>query len=306
MKTLFSPTEDFVKGERSVLDADAAAGSNVSLTLESNDGMARYAFVAVGIEGTENCELEQINSAPTGNVAIQVATLKHAHLKGEPVVVFRYDKRKFYGSLTATGTYAELTTDGSPKLIEVDDPQGTLLEYTGLDGYIYFKSTYYNSQSLEETTIDDSEAVLADETKRYCSIYAIRKQAGLSKNPFITDGDIETYRKRAENEVNSIIAARYSLPLSEIPAIIENACTLLAAGYIDYKEFGKDGEGVKWLGEARGLLNSIKKGTQLLLDLDGTQLAASAVGHGQLKGFPDDSIEEGAADDRKFTISQQF
>jgi phage gp36-like protein len=306
MKTLLSPTEDFVKSEQSVLNADASAGSNVSLTLESNDGMARYAFVAIGNEGAENCELEQINVAPTGNAVVQVATLKHAHLKGEPVVVFRYDKRKFYGCTTATGTYAELTTDGSPKLIEVDDPQGTLLEYTGLEGYIYFKSTYYNSQSLEETTIDDSEAVLADETKRYCSIYAIRKQAGLSKNPFITDGDIETYRKRAENEVNSILAAKYVLPLAEVPAIIENACTLLAAGYIDYKEFGKDGEGVKWLGEGRGILNSIKKGTQLLIGIDGAALSFSSTNSQQLRGFPDDSIGDGDSDARQFRIDQQF
>lgn len=301
MKSLYTPSESFIKGERSALAADVTAGSNVSLTLESNDGMARYAYVAVGREGTEKCELEQINAVITGNTVVQVATLKHNHLKGEPVVVFRYNKRKFYGSTTEDGTYAELTTDGSPVAIQVDDPDGTLLEYTGLEGYTWFKSTYYNSQTVEETAIADSEAVLADETKRYCSVFAIRKQAGLTQNPFISDGDVEVYRKRAENEVNSILAARYALPLAEVPAIIENACALLAAGYIDYKEFGGEGQGVKWLGEARGILNSIKKGTQILLGADNVALASGSSHAAQLSGYPDDTTEEST-----FTIGQRF
>jgi hypothetical protein len=78
---------------------------------------------------------------------------------------------------------------------------------------------------------------------------------------------------RAENEINSVLFSKYVLPLSTVPAIIENCCTLLAAGYMDYQEFGSEGEGVKWLGEARGILNSIKKGVQVLLDEDGNELA---------------------------------
>lgn len=117
MKSLFAPTEPFIKTERSELAADASAGSNVTITLINNDGFAEDSFVAIGYEGNELCELEQINEAVVGGTAIRVATLKFNHKKGEPITVYRYDKRKFYGATLAGGSYAELTADGSPVAI---------------------------------------------------------------------------------------------------------------------------------------------------------------------------------------------
>lgn len=306
MKSLIAPTEDFIKVERTVLDADASAGSDVTLTLKSNNSLAQNDFIVIGREGAEIAELEQINLAVSGNTQVRVATLKYAHKKGEPVTKYRYNQRKFYGATTKTGTYSELTSDGSPKDIQVDDPQGTLLEYTGLDGFLFFKATYYNSQTGEETAEADSIATEADESKRYCSLYDIRKQAGLTANPFITDGIIETYRKRAENEVDSAIFHRYALPLEEIPAIIENATTLLAAGYLDYQEFGREGEGVKWLGEARGILKSIKEGKQRLLASDRTELTVKGDST-RLMGWPDNTTGEDDPDsDVKFKMSDKY
>src|SRR5690606_9306424 len=108
--------------------------------------------------------LQQINAAVSPGANVQVATLKFAHKAGEPVVVYRYNKRKFYGSLTKTGTFTELTDDGSPVDMQVDDPQGTRIEYTGLEGYLYFKATYYNSETADETDVADADPVLADES----------------------------------------------------------------------------------------------------------------------------------------------
>src|SRR5258706_10941330 len=111
---------------------------------------------------------------------------------------------------------------------------------------------------------------------------------------------METKRKQAENEINSAIMARYILPLAEVPALISRICELLAAGYIDYEEFGKDGEGVKWLGEARALLKAIQKGTQRLIGSDDTELAVNAKVN-RLSGYPDDT-----ADDPTFAIDDKF
>lgn len=304
MRTLLAPTEDFIKLETSRLAADATAGSNVTLSLENNDGIVEDDFIVIGYEGNELAELEQVNQAISGNTAVRVATLKFNHVKGEPVTKYRYNKRKFYGATSATGSYTELSADGSPKDIQVDDPQGTLLEYSG-STYTYFKSTYYNSETLTETSQEDSEAVLADESTRYASLYAIRKHAGLAGNPRYSEGRLEVKRKQAENEINSVLAAKYILPLDEVPPLIGQICELLAAGYIDFEEFGKEGEGVKWLGEARALLKSIAKGTQILIGADGIELPRrSSVG--RLDGFPDSSIEESTTEGRKFRISDRY
>lgn len=305
MQYLFAPTEEFIKQERTTLNADATAGTGVSLTLKSNDGFSENDFIVIGYEGSELAELQQINAAVSGNTTVQVATLKFNHSKDEPVTLYRYNKRKFYGATSATGTFYELTADGSPKDIQVDDPQGTSIEYTGVEGYTYFKATYYNSQDTTETDTADAEAVLADESKRYCTIYAIRKMAGLQGNPFYSDVRIETKRKQAENEINSAISARYSLPLSEVPPILGQICELLAAGYIDYEEFGADGEGKKWLGEARALLKALRNGTQLLIGEDGSELTRNSTS-GRLSGYPDGTIASGDVDARKFKIGDTY
>lgn len=300
MRTLLAPTEDEIKIERTTLAADATAGSNVTLTFESNDQMAENGFIVIGREGTEKAELEKINQAVSGASQARVATLLRDHKAGEPVTIYRYDKRKFYGSLTENGTYVELTDDGSPKAIQVDDPQGTLLEYTGDEGYLYFKATYYNSHTLEETSEDDSEAVEADESKRYASIHAIRSMAGFTENRFITDGRIEHKRQQAEDEINSNIITVYSLPLDSVPPILKYVCELLAAGYLHYEEFGNDGEGVKKLGEARGILNKIKKGEMKLI-LDGTELETGGTSNdARLSANPS------STSDRKFTKDMVF
>lgn len=304
MKTLAAPTEQFIKKEVTYLTADVTAGSDVSLAVENTDGFAQYSYVAIGYEGNELCELQQVNAAISGNTSMQVATVKFAHKKGEPITLYRYNQRKFYGATSETGTYTELTSDGSPVDIQVDDPQGTVLEYSG-STYTYFKSTYYNSQTSEETSTSDSEAVEGDETLRYSTLYAIRKHAGLLGNRFYSDIRLETKRKQAESEINSALYSRYTLPLAEVPALITQICELLAAGYIDFEEFGKDGEGVKWLGEARALLKAITSGKQMLIGADGTELARRE-STGRLSGFPIESTAGSDSGERIFTIDQDF
>jgi len=303
MKTLLAPTEDFIKIERTKLGADATAGSSVQLTLDNTDGFSANDYIVIGHEGSELAECQQISSVDS-DTTLTVATLKFNHNKDEPATKYRYNQRKFYGSTTKDGSYSELTSDGSPKDIQVDDPQGSRLEYTGSEGFVYFKSTYYNSQEDLETSIDDATATEADESKRYVSLYDIRKHAGLAGNQLYPDLRIEIKRKQAENEVNSYLLQNYKLPLSEIPPLIEQVTTSLAAGYIDFEEFGKDGEGVKWLGEARAILKQIRDGKQLLIKSDGTEMERQSDA-GRLAGFPDNADADGAGE-RIFDIDQTF
>lgn len=309
MRTLFAPTEDFIKLESTVLDADVSAGSGVTITVLNNDKFSQNEYIVIGYEGSEQAELTQISGAVTAGTSIQ-ATLVRNHKRGEPITKYRYNKRKLYGALTETGTYTELTAYGSPVIIQVDDPRGTFLEYTGNEGYLYFKATYFNSQDSTETDKADSDAVLGDQTGRYCSIYAIRLQAGLTNNPYITDGQIETYRRRAENEVDSYLISRYQLPLvnsvgtAEIPWMVENITTLLAAGYMDYQEFGADGQGVKWLGEARGLLKKVQNGEQSLMGVNRQGMTELDALSG-VQSYPD-AVDNTNGPTQVFTMGQRF
>jgi len=303
-KQFIASTEEFIKKERSSLANDCVLGTNVSLTVADNNVMTQNTFVVIGYEGAEETEIAKINASVTPGQTIVVDKLLFNHKKGTPITIYSYDKRKFYGCTSATGTFTELTAYGSPALIQVDDPQGTTFEYNGVEGYKYFKATYYNSATTTETDLADSDAVPGDQSTRYTTISNIRIQTNLTNNPYITDGMIDVYRTRAENEVKSIIMFRYELPLVEIPAIIENCATLLAAGYMDYKEFGRDGEGVKWLGEARGILNSIKKGTQRLIGQDEQELPTITTAN-TVQGYPD-GVDNRNGPIRMFTSKQRF
>ncbi len=303
MRNFIAPTEDFIKLERTKIATDVTAGSNVTIVLDNNDHFADDDFIVVGREGSEKAEICQINDAVVAGQNVRVATLLFNHKAGEDITKYRYDKRKFYGCATVDGSYVELTSDGSPALIQVDDPQGTTFEYAG-DTYSYFKATYYNSSDLTETDIADSTAVQSDQTSRYTTIYAIRVQAGLTQNPYINDGRIEEKRKQAENEINSILFRLYTLPLTEVPELIQRVCTLLAAGYIDFEEYGPDGQGVKWLGEARGILHSIRDGKQNLIGTDGTELARKTGTQG-INSFPD-SVDDNNGPRQYFKMGQRF
>jgi len=304
MRTLLAPTEDFIKLERTTLDADVSAGSSVTLVLKNNGGIAENTFIVIGREGSEKAELQKVNQLVVLGTDVRVATLLFAHKKGEPITVYRYDKRKFYGALTANGAYTELTGDGSPVAIQVDDPQGTLLEYSA-SSYTYFKATYYNSVSLLETDASDSQAVLADESARYTSLYAIRVQAGLTNNPYIDDGRIERKRMQAENEINSSLFRIYTLPLATIPPLVQRICELLAAGYIDFEEYGPDGQGVKWLGEARGILKSLRDGVQFLIATDGTEFTRNTSDGRGIVGYPDE-VDDHSGPAQFFKMGQKF
>lgn len=299
MRILTAPIESFIKSDSSLIAADVAAGSSKEVTVDNGGNFATNDYAILGVDGQETTEIAKITGV-TDNV-LTFGTLKLAHKASDPVVKVSFNQRKLYGCATETGTFVYIET----KDIEVDNPQGTQFEYTG-STYLYFKCTYYNSTTVTETAIADAVAVLGGESDRYAAIYDIKKQAGLVDNPYISEATIETKRKQAENEINSSIFARYTLPLSEIPAMIQRLCILLAAGYIDYEEYGIEGEGKKWLGEARAILKAIRGGTQRLIKTDSTELEVKSSTQNRVTGYPDDTISEGDSDDRMFKIDDKF
>lgn len=302
MKVLTAPTEEFIKRAKTQVTTDATAGSEVAISVINSEEFAVDDYVVVGIEGSEGAEMCQVTEVTAGT--IKVATLALNHKRDEPVTKYRYNQRKFYGATSATESFTELVGSGSPVTIKVTDSQGATLEYVGNEGYTYFKATYYNSTTTDETAIGDSTAVQANETARYTSIYAIRKHAGILGNPYYSDERVEAKRAQAENEINSWIYNKYVLPLAEVPALISYICETLAAGFVDYEEFGSDGNGVKWLGEARGILKSIQNETQKLIGVDGTELASKDTAS-TVQSYPND-IDSGNGQGQKFSMNQVF
>jgi phage gp36-like protein len=262
MRTLIAATEDSIIIARTKLDATALKGSDVVLTLLNTEGVTDGCAACIGLRGSETAELRRL--AVSSSVK---ADLTMDHVKGEWLEVMRYDSRRFYGSATETGTYSLIATVP----IDVDDPQGTRYEYTGT--LAWFKATYYDSSTGDETPVADAEAIQGDQSARYCAIDKIRSRAGMARNNYVQDDRFASARTRAESEIDSTLAGVYVLPLTSTPAIITEICELLASGTVMSDEFG-EGEGAdgpKKQAQARSMLKDIREG-KLKLIADGAEL----------------------------------
>ena len=274
MRRLSAPIEpEIVEDSRTALTAEVSAGAAPTITVADNTGFVDDDIVMVGRRGQEGAELTTATATPAAGTSLALAALTKAHKIGTPVVRMRYDKRRFYGCTTESGSYTELTAYGSPAPIVVDDPQGTVIEYDGNEGYEWFKATYLNTVTNEETDIDDATAVSGTSTGRYATLLAIRRKAKIEDNPYIDDDRLEGARQYAESTINSSVLSQYSLPLASVPGIITETCRLLAAGSILWEEYGKDGEGKSMLDKAEATLKDIREGKLKLIDSDGAEMA---------------------------------
>jgi hypothetical protein len=272
MITLFAPTEDQVLTEKTDFSADEAIGQTV-LSVDNNQGFIADDYIILGRLSQETSELAQVYSVSSDlkSITIKIAT-RHSHFKGDPITKILYNQRKFYRSTSKTGTFSHLSTEGSPVDIEVDKPDGTIFEDTTGSSTSWYKSTYFNTESGKETSIDDAIPIQAGESNHYTSLYKIKLEAGLEENYYVPIDIVDDYRNEAENQAESSVVGIYSVPFSSAPKIFEQIVRILAAGLLLTKEYGLEADinisktGERKIQRAESLLQKIKDGVILLVD----------------------------------------
>lgn len=282
MQILIAQTEDFIFTERTNFSADEAVGQTV-LSCDNCQGFAADDYVCLGTVGDELAEIGQVSSVSADLKTITLTTaIKHAHKKRELIQLVLFNQRKFYRSTTETGTFSHLSGEGSPKTLEVDRPDGTLLEDTSGTSTSWYKATYNNTTTGVETSLTDAIAIKASEANHYTSINKIKTEAGMEENYYIPIEMVNDYRLEAENQAESTVAGVYSLPFSSIPPIFEQIVRLLAAGLLLSKEFGveMDAEinktGKSKIARAERQLSKIVDGSMLLIGEDGSILTKAS------------------------------
>lgn len=306
MKTFIVPTEDFVKSLKTeVTVAATASGSPVTVTVKNNQDFAADDYIIVKKEGSEQAHICLLDSV-SGNDTIVIHLLKHSLVVGDQITKIDYNQRKLYGCATEDGTFVYIET----KDISVDNPQGTYFAYTGTV-YEWFKATYWNETTSEETDIADAIATQAGEISRYCSIFDIREESGFLDNDYIADGRIDSLRLQAEGEVKASIGSIYALPLSSPCEVVRTITKLLAAGWLMWQEYGAEAsgtskDGIAKVEQARGMLKAIRGHTLKLFNEDDIELtlALASVSGGTIDGYPDDSAPDD--EDAQFKIDQIF
>lgn len=300
--------------ERTVLDADVAAAAT-SLVVQNNNNLAAAAFVIVGDLGREQSEVRTV-SAPAGSTTLGVDALKFAHKRFETLTGLFGSQLKLWRAANVDGSQpadAAFSALGSPVDIDVDQMYTDLTDSSGDTNY-WYKATFWNPTTSTSTDLGDAVAVRGGGFGHYCSIDAIRKEAGFEGNTNITDAAISDRRNDAEDEINAALGGLYVVPFTKpIPATIRNITRLLTAGYLLQAEYGpvtagSQSEGDAKIKEANELLTKIQNKRIVLTGATGVNLTNP--GAGSVKSWPNSTTasanEEDSGGDHMFRVGHRY
>jgi hypothetical protein len=274
MQVLQAQIENSIITEISYLNGDISANTG-TLIVDNAENLSTNDYLIIEKIGTEIAEIVKVAGVIGQTITLSANTV-FAHTDNTLVQKVLYNQRKFYRATSKTGVYSLLA--GGTKDIEVDRPEGTAFEDSVGLSTSWYKATYYNSTTLQETSLDDCTPSGGNDSDHYTSIYAIRKQAGLEESYGITEETISDYRDEAEGEFESRIAIVYSVPLTYKSKIVRQIVNLLAAGNLLIKEYGMEADieisksGARMLARANELIDKIVNGTLKLLDENGVLL----------------------------------
>jgi len=301
---------DVAVTERSELRTDIAAGVT-EIPVKNASKFASAKYFCLGQYGKETSELRRIvatdESAKT--VTVDTATT-YPHYQDDPVWQFLFNKRKFYRWNATANTWEHLSSEGSPKDIEVDNPHGTYFEDSeGTQDNIY-RSTYLNVISQIESSVNDAKSITGGGLSTdLISLYRIRYSAGFKENYSIEDSYIDQYRQDAQGEVWAALRKRYTFPLTKNSAFLRNIVRDLAVGFIWLDQFSGNADKVKSsesrIAEARKRLNGLADGTYILYDETEDEDQEETGKGGGLSFYPDDTTED-TDDERIFQLQDEF
>lgn len=296
--------------ERSEIRTDIAAGVSTIPVMNARKFTGNK-YLCIGQYGDETSELRKITGTDEDarTITIESATI-YPHYQKDAVYQFHYNKRKFYRYNASSGDYDHMSSEGSPKVIEVDNPQGTFFEDSeGTQSNIY-KATYLNTAELIETSIDDAVAITGGGVSTdLISLFRIRYSAGFKENWSIEDSYIDQYRQDAQGEAWAALRTRYSFPLTKYSSFLRNIVRDLAVGFIWIDQYSGNAEKVRSaesrIKDARLRLGKLADGSYTLYDEDeGEDQEETGIGAG-LSYYPDNTTED-TNDERIFKLQDKF
>lgn len=294
--------------EETELSAGAAA-SQANVVVVNPQGYATNDYVLVGDVGSDRAEIKKILSI-TGQTITFSSNLSLDHTKDETLTKLRGNQINFYRAANVDGT---VPSDASFSLvstvsIEPDQTETEYVDSVGGSGY-WYKFTYYNDVSSEETDISTAQAVRGGGYNQYASVDQVRTEAGLKNNKYIDDAQILEAIEDAEGQVKaSLAAAGYTLPLAEVPYLIRYVTKQLAAGYLLTNSYGAQHMGTEKDGDlkikrAMDILTKIESGkTTLTIPPTDETVSQDTT---SIAGYPDDTASDNC-EGPKFSMNQTW
>ncbi|MGB3684955.1 MAG: phage protein Gp36 family protein [Ornithinimicrobium sp.] len=205
------------------------------------------------------------------------------------------------GSVPGDGSFSVLAT----RSLDPDQETTYYTDSSGGSAY-WYKHTYFNETTLEETSLAAANAVRGDDYSHYASLTDIRREAGFLEAHNLSDVTVDQQRRAAEAEINAKLGGTYATPFSPIPEMVRTLTIQLAAGLLLIQAYGQDStRGKELLKQVRGELMRLQDG-----DLDLPSSEAASIRGDDVASWPNDStatapVEDGGGE-RLFRIGDVY
>lgn len=284
--------------ERTQLLEPAAAGDTV-LNLLSAADYADGDVLYVGSLSVEGCERAVVASVNTSMQLTLVAPLEHAHIAYDDVCSVLGDTIRIYRAPNVTGAVPVDASFVALATRSIDsDQQSTYYRDTNGTSNHWYKFTYTNMNTGDETELSDSTATRGQDFGNYCSLREIREEAGALQAYNLPDTTVAQCRTNAQNEINAALRNVYGkkVPFNPVPGQIKTLTIQLAAALLKQIRFpGQDGLWGAQLKDARAKLSALQNKDDSLSDEDGEDIVDSSIGF-----YPGDD------DYRAFSMETKF
>jgi phage gp36-like protein len=285
--------------ERTELSADYIPASLV-LEVKSSDGYLPGQSIYVGQLAREGCEKAVIASVANETTINLVQALKLPHTRYDPVVAVLGDLIHVYRAANVNGAVPEDVAFSVLATRSIDpDQQSTYYSDSAGNSSFWYRFTYYNAVTLEETDLADSVAVRGDDFGHYASVSEIRVEAGFENAFNLKDSTVDQQRRTAETEINASLSGAYNVPFSPVPEIIHTLTIQLAAALLLTNAYGETTGNKQKLKDARAAIDGYKNRSSVLTDSDGTALTTAD----SVSGYPGEPSAEAP---RYFRMSDRF
>lgn len=281
--------------ERTTLSRSSAVAAD-RLEVASTEGYETGQTIYIGQLAREGCERAIVLSV-SGKTTVNLASpLERSHEAFETVTAVLGDRIRIYRAADLDGKPPtdEAFSVLSHRSIDPDQQQTYFTDSTGSAGY-WYKTTYWNEATSDETELSQADAFRGDDYGRYAHTDEIRSEAGFEGAHNLKDYAIDQQRRFAEAEINTALSVLYSTPFKPVPEIIHALTVKLASAMLKYNAYG-DSASEKLLKDARALLEGYRLGKASITDDDGQSVSTAS----SVNGWPDESAP------RAFYAGQKF
>ncbi|WP_176444511.1 ATP-binding cassette domain-containing protein [Rhodococcoides kyotonense] len=223
----------------------------------------------------EGCEKAVVAGAVSETVLTLAAPLVRAHDRFEPVTAVLGGMIHVYRAANINEQVPpdEAFTVLGTRSVDPDQLSTYYTDSVGNSNY-WYRITYYNAVTLDETALKDSTPTRGDDFGHYASLSEIRKEAGFENAYNLSDTVIDQQRRAAEAEINTAFANLYTVPFQKVPEIVHTLTIKLAAAILVQNQYPGSSRSTTLLGDARAAIKTIQDGDQTIVGEDGFLPAA--------------------------------